>query len=259
MGCVLLSVESPSDSKAPEDKLLQSKPVEALPSKKPGNLAFGLVRELLEFVLMTLVLLIIVRNCLVEARYIPSSSMEPTLQINDRVLVEKVSGWMGHPIQRGEIVVFYPPPSELGGKDIGKSTLSYLGRLTGLPFLYNDTAYIKRVIGLPGEKIRVQKGVGVFINEQLLVEDYITDTPNYDLTVLGDIGGRNAEGEFIKPHGDSNEPIIVPARQLFLMGDNRNNSDDSHVWGFLDQSRIIGKTCLLFWRPLESRNPNKLP
>lgn len=251
-----MSVETPEiQPESSSDPSGQASLNQATNNAKPKKSAFkaGLefVRESLEFVLMTLLLLVIVRNCLVEARYIPSGSMEPTLQVNDRVLVEKISGLMGSPVKRGEIIVFYPPPDELGGKDIGKSTLAYLGRLTGLPFLYKDTAYIKRVIGLPGEKVRIQKGVGIFVDDQLLVESsYVKELPSYDLSVLGDIGGRNAEGEYIKPYGDSNEPIIVPARNLFLLGDNRNSSEDSHVWGFLDQSRIVGKSCLLFWRPL---------
>lgn len=252
-----MSVDTPpemSQNQSPEEHSTNPKKqnLDKAGSKdKPAKVILSAVREGVEFLLITLVLLILVRNCLVEARYIPSTSMEPTLQVNDRILVEKVSGLMGSPVKRGDIIVFYPPPDELGGKDIGKSTIAYLGRLTGLPFLYKDTAYIKRVIGLPGEKIRIAKGVGVFVDDQLLVEDsYAKDLPIYELNVLGDIGGRNAEGEFIKPYGDSNEPIIVPARSLFLLGDNRNMSEDSHVWGFLDQSRIVGKTCLLFWRPL---------
>jgi signal peptidase I len=253
-----MSVETPEvqpDSSANRSSSSLSGPSSGLTSKASFfKIAFEFVRESIEFVLLTLILLVIVRNCLVEARYIPSGSMEPTLQVNDRILVEKLSGLMGSPVKRGDIIVFYPPPDELGGKDIGRSTLAYMGRLTGLPFLYKDTAYIKRVIGLPGEKIRIQKDVGIFVDDQLLVEDsYAKELPNYDLNVLGDIGGRNAEGDYIKPYGDSNEPIIVPARNLFLLGDNRNSSEDSHVWGFLDQSRIVGKTWLLFWRPLEAK------
>ena len=55
----------------------------------------------------------------------------------------------------------------------------------------------------------------------------------------------------IKPYKSSKEPVIVPAGHLFMMGDNRNNSEDGHVWGFLDQKRVIGRACLLFWRRLE--------
>ena len=210
--------------------------------------AKGFIREVLEIVVVTLVLLIAIRGILAEARFIPSSSMEPTLQINDRLLVEKVSGWSGRPIERGDILVFYPPPIELGGVDIKYDPLHILGRLTGLPFLPIDTAYIKRVIGLPGDQVEVRKGLGVLINGQLLPENYTKEAPNYDLKILADIGGRNAVGEIIRPYEDSSEPILVPPGKLFMMGDNRNNSADSHVWGFVDKKRVIGKGFLLFWR-----------
>jgi signal peptidase I len=125
--------------------------------------------------------------------------------------------------------------------------------LTGLPFLPYEPAFIKRTIGLPGDHIRIQHGVGVYINGQLLDESsYIKEKPNYDLNVLGDIGGRSTDGGVIQPYraNQLNEPIIVPPGHLFMMGDNRNNSEDSHVWGFLDQKRVVGRACLLFWRQL---------
>ncbi len=223
----------------------------AASEKKPQGF-LGLIREVVELIVVTLVLLIVIRWAFAEARYIPSSSMEPTLQIEDRLLVEKISGHLGKPIRRGDILVFYPPPSEMGGHDLSSEPLTVLGRLTGLPFLPYEPAFIKRVIGLPGDRIRVQKGVGVFINDVLLDESpYVKERPNYDLNMLGDIGGRSSSGGFIKPYGNSTEPIIVPAGHLFMMGDNRNNSEDSHVWGCLDQKRVIGRACLLFWRRLE--------
>jgi signal peptidase I len=215
-----------------------------------GKKEKGWIRETIELILTTLVLLIVIRGVLAEARYIPSSSMEPTLQVNDRLLVEKISGWMMRPIERGDILVFYPPPIELGGTDINYSPPYVMGKLTGLPCFPIDTAYIKRVVGLPGEQVRVERGVGVFINDQFLPEPYIKERPNYDLRVLGDIGGRNAVGQFIKPYGDSSEPILVPPGKLLMMGDNRNNSEDGHVFGFVDQKRVIGKSCLIFWRLL---------
>lgn len=215
----------------------------------------GFIREIVELVVVTLVLLIVIRWALAEARYIPSSSMEPTLQINDRLLVEKVSGHFGKKIQRGDILVFYPPPIELGGQDLKNDPLTVLGRLTGLPFLPYEPAFIKRVIGLPGNHIRIQHNQGVYINGQLLDESgYTKEKPNYDLNVLGDIGGRSTDGGVIRPFADprdANDPIIVPSGHLFMMGDNRNNSEDSHVWGFLDQKRIVGRACLLFWRHLQ--------
>lgn len=217
-----------------------------------GSPVVSVVKEIVELVVVTLVLLIVIRFALAEARYIPSSSMEPTLQINDRLLVEKVSHHIGKPIQRGDILVFYPPPIEMGGQDLKNDPLTVLGRLTGLPFLPYEPAFIKRVVGLPGDHIRIQKGEGVYINGQLLDESsYVKEAPNYDRNVLGDIGGPSSTGKMIRPFGDEarqNDPIIVPAGHLFMMGDNRNNSEDSHVWGFLPQDRVIGRACLLFWR-----------
>jgi signal peptidase I len=224
------------------------------PDDKPGGF-IGLVKEMVELVVVTLILLIAIRWSLAEARYIPSSSMEPTLQINDRLLVEKVSGHLGKPIQRGDILVFYPPPVEMGGKDLSNDPLTVLGRLTGLPFLPYEPAFIKRVIGLPGDQIRIVANQGVFINNQLLNESsYIKEIPSYNMNVLSDIGGPSSQKSVIRPYGDlrqANAPVIVPAGHLFMMGDNRNNSEDSHIWGFLDQKRVIGRACLLFWRQLE--------
>jgi signal peptidase I len=224
-------------------------------SKEPkkGNPIFLFLKELVELVGVTLILLIVIRWALAEARYIPSSSMEPTLQINDRLLVEKVSGHLGKKIERGDILVFYPPPVEMGGQDLKNDPLTLLGRWTGLPFLPYEAAFIKRVVGVPGDHIQIRRGQGVFINGQLLDESsYIKEKPNYDLNLMGDIGGRSTSGGVIRPYANNaNEPIVVPTGQLFMMGDNRNNSEDSHVWGCLDQKRVIGRACLLFWRHLE--------
>ena len=230
-----------------------------IPARKAGGIV-GFIKEMAELVVVTLILLVVIRWAFAEARFIPSSSMEPTLQIDDRLLVEKVSGHLGKPIQRGDILVFYPPPIEMGGKDLSSDPLTVLGRLTGLPFLPYEPAFIKRVIGVPGDHIRVQRGVGVFINGELPDEsNYIKEKPNYDLNVLGDIGGRSSTGAPIRPYGDSKEPIVVPNGQLFMMGDNRNNSEDGHVWGFLDQKRVIGRACLLFWRRLDAPHYPRFP
>ena len=248
----LLSESTPGAAEAPAAEIEKSPaPVPSKKGGRGGDAKTSVIRDIVELVVVTLGLLIAIRWGLAEARYIPSSSMEPTLQINDRILVEKVSGHFGLPIKRGDILVFYPPATQLpGGKDLSNDPLTVFGRLTGLPGLPNEPAYIKRVIGLPLDRIRVKKGVGVFVNDVLLPEaDYMKERPAYDMNVLGDIGGRTGSG-FAKPYGDKSEEIVVPAGQLFMMGDNRNNSADSHVWGFLDQKRVIGRAWLLFWRHL---------
>lgn len=255
LGANIANTADAEEPAAAENIAAESAKQEGQPrDQRKKNKALSFFREAGETILCTLVILILFRCLLAEARYIPSKSMEPALKVNDRILVEKVSGWTFKPIGRGDIIVFYPPPIELGGKDIDYSPPHIMGRLTGLPIFPNDTAYIKRVIGLPGEKIRVENGVGVFVNDQLVPEPYLTEAPNYNLSRLGEIGGLNSLGEDIRPYPDSKEPILVPAGKLFVMGDNRNNSGDSHVWGFVSQDRVIGKAWLIFWRQLGVQN-----
>jgi signal peptidase I len=148
-----------------------------------------------------------IRTFVAEPRYIPSESMLPTLEVGDRLIVEKLS-YYSHLPQRGDIIVFAPPPQ-----------LQEQG-------FEADQAFIKRVIGLPGDTVEVKNG-RVFINRELLIESYIAEAPNYLMS-----------------------PMVVPPAQLFVMGDNRNNSNDSHVWGFLPKANIIGHACFRFW-PLE--------
>ena len=207
------------------------------------------LKETVELIVITLILLIIIRQGLIEARYIPSESMVPTLKINDRLIVEKITKnlrFFGFklPIQRGDILVFYPPPEGNRGKDLHYDPLSVFARWTGLPFLPQDDAYIKRVIGLPGDVIEIKKGEGVYINGKLLIEPYANELPNYTCTDLKDIEVYRRQ--------DKSGKIIVPAGNLFLMGDNRNRSQDSHVWGFLDQKRIVGRAAVLVWRIFKS-------
>lgn len=143
-----------------------------------------------------------VRTFVAEARYIPSESMLPTLKINDRLLIEKV-GYRFKTPERGDIVVFSPT-----------ETLKENG--------YNQ-AFIKRVIGLPGETITVSGGV-VTVDGQPLSENYLADEPDYDFG-----------------------PVTVPDGHYLVLGDNRNNSYDSHHWGFLPRQNIIGRAAVRFW------------
>ncbi len=163
--------------------------------------------ETIQILVLALVLAVCIRAFVAEPRYIPSESMLPTLEIGDRTIVEKLSSY-AHSPHRGDIIVFAPPPQ-----------LQEQGYL-------EEQAFIKRIIGLPGETVAVENG-RVSIDRQVLTETYIAEPPNYRMS-----------------------PIVVPPGQLFVMGDNRNNSNDSHVWGFLPQQNIIGRACFRFW-PLE--------
>jgi signal peptidase I len=187
----------------------------------------------------------------IEVRFLPSTTMMPTLKMNDRVLIEKITTLLRRPYNRGEIIVFYPPPIEVGGKDLSQDLPHILGRLTGFAFLPSEPVFIKRVIGLPGDNIRIVSGQGVFLNGKKLDEaSYIKEQPQYSLTTLQDIGGRGIYGSIIRPYlssTDAQKSIVVPPGQLFVLGDNRNNSDDSHIFGMVGEERVIGCVTMKFW------------
>ncbi len=161
--------------------------------------------ESLKTIGLSLVLAFGIRTFIAEARYIPSGSMEPTLQINDRLIIDKVSYGFQDP-QRYDIVVFKPTDTLLKQN-------------------FHD-AFIKRVIGLPGEKVEV-KGERVYINDQPLNENYIAAAPDYQWG-----------------------PQVVPKDSYLVLGDNRNSSYDSHYWGYVPRDRVIGQAVIRFW-PLD--------
>jgi signal peptidase I len=148
------------------------------------------------------VLAVGIRTLVAEARYIPSSSMEPTLQINDRLIIEKISYHLHDP-KRGDVVVFNPTDA-LKAKN------------------FKD-AFIKRIIGLPGDTVKVSNGI-VYVNGDKLSEDYIAQKPDYEFG-----------------------PAKVPEGQYLVLGDNRNNSYDSHYWGFVPKDKFVGRAFVRFW------------
>ncbi len=163
--------------------------------KKP-NLLSVLV-DILETLLLSVVLFFLINA--VSARIkIDGSSMEPNLHHGEFVIVSKINYRFGEP-ERGDVVVFDFP------RNITQE-------------------YIKRIIGLPGEQIRVEGGK-VFINGVLLTEPYLKMEPRY-------------EGEW-----------VVPESTLFVLGDNRNNSSDSHTWGIVPMENVIGEALLIYWPP----------
>jgi len=185
------------------------------------------LREAVELVITVLVLVILIRNGLGEPRWIPSASMRPTLMEGDRLIIEKVSGFVSTP-KRGDILVFYPPFEKLD-----KSPWAQFTRLVG--YFNNDTAYIKRVIGLPGDTIEIKSGYGVYVNGEFINEPYIQ---KFSFIGCNKIGGMYCG------------PMKVPANNYFMMGDNRDNSQDSRYWGFLPKDRVVGKAYFRFW-PLD--------
>lgn len=159
--------------------------------------------ELVEIIVIAFALSWILRTYVVEARVIPTGSMLPTIQLQDRVVVDKFFFKYFGEIERGDIIVFHPPETAHATED-----------------------FIKRVIGLPGDTIEIRDHT-TYVNGEPLSEPYLNERPNEDFG-----------------------PVTVPEGSLFVMGDNRNSSDDSRSWGFLPIENVSGKALFRYW-PLE--------
>lgn len=192
--------------------------------------AASLVKEILVLVVVALLAAFMVRTFLFQAFYIPSASMGcagcpvHTLEIDDKVVVSKLSYRLHEP-RRGDVVVFECPPQATCATRQGSSNpvggaLRFLGERVGLvPPSTED--YIKRVIALPDERVEGRDG-RIYIDGKLLVEPYLPTA-----VVTGDFG-----------------PVIVPPDHVWVMGDNRQNSGDSRVFGAVDRDAIVGRTIL---------------
>ena len=185
---------------------------DAPPLAEPG----ARVRNAIEWVAVivgALVVALVVKTFLFQAFYIPSASMEPTLQKGDRVLVNKVSYDL-HDVNRGDVIVFTLPDDQVAADGI------------------HDL--IKRAVGLPGDVIETRDGV-VYINDRALEEPYLADG-----TVTGD------------PDDPQNPPIdrqTVPEGHVFVLGDNRSNSADSRYAnrGPIPIDSIVGRAFVIVW------------
>jgi signal peptidase I len=184
--------------------------------------------EIAQTVAMALFLSFGIRTFVAEARYIPSSSMEPTLLINDRLIIEKMS-YRFHEPKRGDVVVFAPTPA-----------LAENG--------YNE-AFIKRIIGVPGDEVQLKDGQ-VLIENNPLKENY-TSGDKTDLAYPRYLDGITIENKSIC--GDQ-EPFLsgvvtIPEDSYLVLGDNRANSYDSRCWGLVPKDKIIGRAFVRFWPP----------
>jgi len=191
--------------------------------KQPGPLA--VVRETVVLVALAILLAVVFKTFLVAAFYIPSGSMESTLNVSDRVLVEKVSYRFGD-VQNGDVVVFVH--DEPGLEPSGPSNpvarfFSSLGQAIGL-VPPSDRDFIKRVVGVPGDEITCPDG-------RLLRNDKPVDEPYLDPGVTT----------------DGCKPMTVPAGKLYVMGDNRTNSQDSRSFGVIDRSDVVGRAFVRIW------------
>jgi signal peptidase I len=151
-----------------------------------------------------------------EPRWIPSGSMLPTLQLQDRILVEKIRPHLRRNLPRDSIVVFHAPPALVEAGYDPKAAL------------------IKRVVGTPGDRIAVENGQ-LWRNGEPVAEPWRSEAIGYSFG-----------------------PVTVPADSLLVLGDNRNASLDSHLWGPLPRQAVIGTAVLRYW-PLNRLGPIRFP
>jgi signal peptidase I len=197
--------------------------------------------EYFESLLVTVLLALFATTFILQAFKIPSPSMERTLLVGDHLLVNKfIFGGHGawyekllpyRPLERGDIIVFKYP-------------------------FQDHTHYVKRVIGLPGDRLKIVDQ-RVFVNGKVLNEPYVTHDPNVGYDPLNYNFPPKGVQLYSSPlvpewantfknyvHGDE---IVVPPGKYFAMGDNRDHSADSRYWGFVDRDAIMGRPFLIYW------------
>ncbi|MDQ3877220.1 MAG: signal peptidase I [Actinomycetota bacterium] len=214
--------------------------------KKPKKRR-SLLRQLTELpvlIVLAFLIAIVIKTFLVQAIYIPSGSMIPTLRIGDRVLVEKIS-YRLHDPRHDDVVVFaksvvgQQPPDVPWYDDARNFFRELLGLPTG-----TEEDYIKRVIGVGGDTIKYSGTPRVLtINGEKQKEPFINHgVDNSSPTITSDDCKRLK----MKVSGDG---CLVPAGDVFVMGDNRGNSEDSRIFGPISTDKIVGRAFVIIWPP----------
>jgi signal peptidase I len=222
-------------------------------------------REYFESAVVTVIMALFGMTFIVQAVKVPTGSMQNTITIGDHLLVNKFIFAPGESlpflpqreIRRGDIIVFkYPGNPYNPSRD---------NRADNRPILTN---YVKRVIGLPGDRIRIE-GQNVIVNDQVVPEHRIEALERGEkdpLTVVNEAERKPEElyDVFYKPGEemtvgdvfDGKDEITVPPSSYFVMGDNRNNSEDSRYWGFVPRDLVIGRAMFVYWSYDEGAPPS---
>jgi signal peptidase I len=234
------------------------------PETKPTGPPKSVLREYFESAVVTVIMALFGMTFIVQAVKVPTGSMQNTITIGDHLLVNKfilAPGWSApflpqREIRRGDIIVFKYPGNRYDPRRDEKPDNKPI-----------TTNYVKRVIGLPGDRIRID-GRNVIVNGKLLPEHQIEAKDNNDKAPLkisndpprkpGELYDVYWDPEFVgedfpifKHEGDGHE-VVVPSSKYFVMGDNRNNSEDSRYWGFVPREFVIGRAMFVYWAYDES-------
>jgi signal peptidase I len=170
----------------------------------------GVARELLSWIWVALAFLLIT-GTMVQARVIPSGSMERTLLVGDHLLMSRLGYDASLPFTRFHVRLWREPHRQ--------QVIIFRAPLPG-----SDEDYIKRLIGMPGDTVQIQRGV-VFVNGAALTEPYRNAAPN---------------------PADNYALVTIPAHDFFVLGDNRDDSYDSRYWGFVPEDNIIGTPVVIY-------------
>jgi signal peptidase I len=180
-------------------------------------------REWMESIVVALALAMVIRAFAIQAFKIPTGSMLPTLKVGDLIMVNKLVYGARVPftddmrlpaygaMKRGDVVVFIYPEDP-------------------------KKAFIKRLVGFPGEKVQIKDGT-IYINDTPLMDPLFNRFYYY------------SRGDLM----DSGAPVVVPKESYFVLGDNSASSKDSRYWGFVPQKNVLGKAILIYWPPQRVR------
>lgn len=202
------------------------------------------LHEWIETIIIAFILAIFIRSFFLQVFWIPSSSMEPSLNVNDRIIVNKIAYGLQNPLFESfmEKTFFYIIPNPIYKKHVFSSNRQFMLNFHKSPSRFNVVVFrtynkegdrkdlIKRVIGLPSETIELKKGI-VYINGKELKENHGIKNDYYDLNIFPATFG----------------PVKIPNDSYFVMGDNRANSADSRFWGFLPKKNLIGPALIRIW------------
>jgi signal peptidase I len=234
-----------------------------LPPAKPQGPPKSVWREYFESAVVTVIMALFGMTFIVQAVKVPTGSMQNTITIGDHLLVNKFIFAPGkslpflpqREIKRGDIIVFKYPGNPYDPKRDD--------RPDNRPIFTN---YVKRVIGVPGDHIQI-KGNNVIVNNQVVPEHHIAAreiNQKAPLEISDDPPRKPGElyDVYYKPGSEDDDAyydvfqgkdeIVVPADSYFVMGDNRNNSEDSRYWGFVPRDLVIGRAMFVYWSYDES-------